>query len=88
VPSYDPADHGYDRRRYWRGAVWVNTNWLIWHGLRQHNLYTSAIAVAGSTMALVQRSGFREYFDPTTGEGYGSHDFSWTAALLLDLLAH
>jgi hypothetical protein len=87
VPSYDPAEGGYDPRRYWRGAVWVNTNWLIWHGLRQHYLYASAIAVAGSTVALIQRSGFREYFDPCTGVGYGSHDFSWTAALLIDLLA-
>ena len=37
-------------------------------------------------MGLVERSGFREYFDPFTGEGYGSPDFSWTAALLIDVL--
>jgi hypothetical protein len=28
----------------------------------------------------------REYFDPLTGEGRGSEDFSWTAALVLDRL--
>jgi hypothetical protein len=30
--------------------------------------------------------GFREYHDPFTAQGYGSDDFSRTAALLLDVL--
>ena len=37
-------------------------------------------------MRLVERSGFREYFDPFTGEGHGSPGLSWTAALLIDVL--
>ena len=28
----------------------------------------------------------REYFDPLTGEGLGADEFSWTAAVLLDIL--
>ena len=28
----------------------------------------------------------REYFDPYTGEGRGAGDFSWTAAVLVDLV--
>jgi hypothetical protein len=28
----------------------------------------------------------REYFDPLTGEGRGAGDFSWTVALILDIL--
>ena len=86
VPSYDPAERDYDPRRYWRGPVWANTNWLVCQGLRLHGLERSAAAVAASTAALVRHAGFREYFDPATGEGYGSHDFSWTAALVVDLL--
>jgi hypothetical protein len=35
----------------------------------------------------VRESGFREYFDPFTGVGRGVGDFSWSAALTLDLLA-
>jgi hypothetical protein len=35
----------------------------------------------------VAGAGFREYFDPRTGDGYGSDDFSWTSALVLDILA-
>ena len=28
--------------------------------------------------------GFREAFDPRTGEGLGGRDFSWTAAMWLE----
>jgi Trehalase len=86
VPSYDLASPDFDRRRYWRGPVWINIDWLIWRGLRQHGAPAVTDGIARSMTQLVRRSGFREYFDPFTGEGYGSHDFSWTAALLIDLL--
>jgi hypothetical protein len=66
--------------------VWINTDWLLWRGLGQHGAPPVTAEIAASMVALVQRSGFREYFDPFTGTGYGSHDFSWTAALLVDLL--
>jgi hypothetical protein len=85
VPSYDPAEQGYDPRRYWRGPVWINTNWLVCQGLRLHGLTRTAALIAASTATLVGHAGFREYFDPASGDGYGSDDFSWTAALLLDL---
>jgi hypothetical protein len=34
---------------------------------------------------MIERWGFREYYDTFTGEGLGAPDFSWTA-LILDLL--
>ena len=86
VPSYDLGGPEFDRRRYWRGPVWINTDWLAWRGLRQHGRASLAREIEDSMIALVERSGFREYFDPYTGEGYGSPDFSWTAALLIDVL--
>jgi hypothetical protein len=86
VPSYDLGGAEFDRRRYWRGPVWMNTNWMLWRGLRQHGRDALAGDVEDSMVGLVERSGFREYFDPFTGEGYGSPDFSWTAALLMDVL--
>ena len=39
------------------------------------------------TLRLVETSGFAEYYHPQTGEPLGSDDFSWSAALALDLLA-
>jgi hypothetical protein len=32
----------------------------------------------------MERSGFREYYDPLTGEGHGAREFTWTG-LLLDM---
>jgi hypothetical protein len=87
VPTYDRLAPDYDSRRYWRGPAWINTNWLLSRGLRQHGRTALADAVDDASLRLVAASGFREYFDPETGEGYGSDDFSWTAALVLDLLA-
>jgi hypothetical protein len=31
-------------------------------------------------------TGWREYFSPFGGRGFGSDNFSWTAALIIDLL--
>ena len=39
-----------------------------------------------SSVRLVARSGFHEYFDPFTGEGFGTGGFGWTAALTLDVI--
>ncbi|MDP8977922.1 MAG: hypothetical protein M3N17_05020 [Actinomycetota bacterium] len=86
VPSLDVRAREFDPRRYWRGPVWLNTDWLLWRGLSQHGRTTPADDVAASMVGLVRRSGYREYFNPFGGEGYGGAGFSWSAALLIDLL--
>ena len=42
--------------------------------------------IRDDTLLLVERAGFHEYFDPRTGEGDGTDMFSWTAALVIDLV--
>lgn len=86
VPTYSVRGPQFDPRRYWRGPVWLNTNWLLWSGLRQHGRDRLATEIAAASLALVARSGFREYFEPFGGAGHGSPDFSWTAALAIDLV--
>ncbi len=86
VPSDGVRSTDFDRRRYWRGPVWLNTNWLLWAGLRQHGRHGLADEIFASSVALVRGSGFREYFDPFSGEGHGSQDFSWSAALAIDMV--
>jgi hypothetical protein len=87
LPTCDVQSAAFDRAGYWRGPTWVNTNWLVWLGALTHHLNAVSDLLFGSTLRLVRQSGFREYFDPFDGTGRGSHEFSWSAALVLDLLA-
>jgi glycogen debranching enzyme len=87
VPTCDVQSAAFDRGGFWRGPTWVNTNWLVWMGAVTHRLDALSDLLLASTLRLVRQSGFREYFDPFDGSGRGSHDFSWSAALVLDLLA-
>jgi glycogen debranching enzyme len=86
LPSLSLRDPAFDTHRYWRGPIWINTDWLVWQGLRRHGQAALAGELRDSIVGLVRRSGFREYFDPFGGQGRGSHNFSWTAALLIDCL--
>jgi len=56
-------------------------------GLRRHGRDDLARTLTRQTLSLVRENGFWEYYDPDTGVGLGSERFSWTAALVLDLLA-
>jgi glycogen debranching enzyme len=82
APTYVGDD--LDPDRYWRGPVWANTNWLLERGLRRYGADAAADRVRADSLALLEREGFREYFNPHTGAGRGSDDFAWSAALYLD----
>ena len=86
VPSYDLLGEDFDRRRYWRGPIWINTNWLLWSGLHQHGHNEETDDIVASSLRLIEKSGFREYFDPNDGTGYGTDGFGWSAALALDFI--
>jgi hypothetical protein len=85
VPSIASDEATFDPRRYWSGPTWVNTNWLLVRGLRRLGEADLAEDLRHRTVELVHRSGFAEYFSPCTGEPLGAPEFSWTAALALDL---
>jgi len=86
LPSVPPHDPAFEPRRYWRGPVWPPVNYLLALGLRRHGLLDEASQLEADFVALVEQAGFREYFNPLTGEGLGGKEFSWTAALYLALL--
>ena len=84
-PSYvTPSEE--TNRLVWRGPTWMNSNWYIARGLRRHGHVDRARRIEDRSAALVEGAGFREFYDPRTGGGFGAKDFSWTA-LALDLLA-
>ena len=75
----------WESRRYWRGPVWVIMNWLIMEGLTRYGYDDLANTIRQDTLSLIEASGFREYYDAQDGSGCGSTDFSWSAALALEL---
>ncbi len=85
VPSVplDAPEHRDDR--YWMGPTWVNTNWAIVEGLQRRSHGELAAELRDRTLALVTEHAFAEYFSPRTGTGHGAPEFSWTAALAIDL---
>ncbi len=86
VPNYDMTRKDYSASNYWRGPVWININWMISQGLRSYGYKEKADSMNSDMIQLPVRFGFHEYFDSRTGRGYGSDNFSWTAALFLDLV--
>jgi glycogen debranching enzyme len=81
-PSFDPE---YRTGIIWRGPTWVNTNWYLYWGLRAHGYGDVARELARRTVAMVERGGIREFFNPYSAEGQRARDFGWTA-LVLDLI--
>jgi hypothetical protein len=86
VPSYDRYAFAFFPVRYWRGPVWVNIDWFLMRGLQRYGHEEQANRLREAIVSLCRDEGFYEYFDPLTGMGHGSDFFSWTAALLLDVL--
>ena len=86
VPSVPINSFWFHPKLYWQGPSWVNMNWLIIDGLKRYGFKDHAAALTESTLEMVRKSGSYEYFDPLTGEPAGAANFSWTAALAIDLL--
>lgn len=87
VPSHDPADPRFEAQRYWRGPVWLVVNYMIADGLTLSGEGAVAQRIVDSSLELIARSGFAEYYDPLTAEPCGGDRFTWTAAMVIELLA-
>lgn len=86
VPSVPRNSSYFDSVKYWQGPTWVNTNWLIIDGLDRYGFRAEAKILRDRTIEMVAKSGFYEYFNPLNGQPSGAANFSWTAALTIDLL--
>lgn len=59
--------------------------WLLVPPLRRLGYDAEADRIMSSCVELVERHGFREYYNPITGEGLAARRFGWST-LLVDLL--
>jgi len=86
IPNFDMQHEEFDAKNYWRGPVWININWMLSQGLKSYGYQRKSDSMRKDIIQLPIRFGFHEYFDSTTGKGYGSASFSWTSALFIDLV--
>ncbi len=83
LPSWDPDHASFEQQRYWKGPLWPQMNYIVAKGLAESGYNVLAERMRTDLAAVIKRSGFRECFDPMTGDGCIGTDFSWTAALWL-----
>jgi neutral trehalase len=86
IPSVPRSTRGFDAQRYWQGPIWINMNWMIIDGLKRYGFNEEAEKLTQKTLSLLDDHDIWEYYNPLTGQGLGSHGFTWTAALGLDLI--
>ncbi len=90
--SFDPTHKRFNPKKYWRGPVWINLNWLLYHGLKDYGYDDIANRVKEDSIEIIKQNGFFEYFDArkeahqNSIAGYGGDNFSWSAALIIDFL--
>ncbi len=86
VPSVPLDSKYYKELGYWQGPTWINTNWLIIDGLERYGFTEEAEKIRKQSIAVVTKHGPYEYFSAKNGDPAGAKNFSWTAALTVDML--
>ena len=86
VPSHDPAAPQFDGTRYWRGPVWLIVNFMIADGLKHAGQTRTVDRIMSDCVQLIELGGFAEYYDPMTAEPCGGGQFTWTAAMIIEIL--
>lgn len=87
LPSAPLNSPYFKPNRYWQGPTWVNMNWLLTDGLERNHRRKEAKNLRQRTIDMITKGGMFEYFSPLDAEPAGANDFSWTAALLIDMLS-
>ena len=80
-PSFNPGASKY----IWRGPTWIVNNWFLHQFLMKNGYQQQATRLVERVQELIEKSGFREYYNPYTGEGYGAKNFTW-AGLVVDMI--
>jgi len=85
IRTVSKQESSYRPKGFWRGPIWFAPHWFIYKGLMDYGLTQEARWLGDTSIALIEKHGFREYFDPETGKPCGAHSFTW-GTLVLDMM--
>jgi glycogen debranching enzyme len=85
IRTVSKEEPSYRSSNFWRGPVWFAPHWFIYKGLKDYGFEAEAAWIRDTSRALIEKHGFREYFDPESGKAYGAHNFTW-GTLVLDMI--
>ncbi|AUG75153.1 putative isomerase [Kitasatospora sp. MMS16-BH015] len=90
-PTVAKSSPYFAAQEYWRGPVWLDQAYFGIEGLRAYGYRREAAELTDRLLAnaagLAGEGPIMENYDPLTGQALNSTNFSWSAALLLPLLA-
>lgn len=66
----------------WRTGTWICMNWMLLMGLLEYGYRETALEVCRSSLALVEKSGFREFYNSYSGRGYGVKNCGMATAVV------
>jgi glycogen debranching enzyme len=85
VERLDPSFFAGETPFIWRGPTWAFNDWFLFHAFKARGWTERQEQLRGSLSKLVQGNGFREYYNPYSGNGHGAKDFTWSG-LLVDMV--
>jgi glycogen debranching enzyme len=68
APQFEPV---FSIDLMWRGPTWAFPNWFIMEGLIRHGYRAEAEDLLSRWVALYEKTGIYEQYNPLTGAGYG-----------------
>ncbi len=82
VPTVSLSEPSFDPTGFWRGPIWISTNWFMYKGLMKYGFTEEAERIKQQSIELIKKNGFKEQFHPTTGNGLGAENFTWIGLIL------
>ena len=92
IPNATRDDPAFGDNVYWRGRIWPNVNYFVWHALRRYGFETEATAFAQKCLKLFDQSWndrriAAENYSAVTGDATDQPDtdpfYSWAGMLPL-----
>ena len=88
IPSVSKTEQSFDphnSRFLWRGPTWPVINWFMYNCYKKYGFDKEAAELLKSVKFLIDKSGFREFYNPFNGTGYGAKEFTWPG-LVVDMM--